>query len=260
MIKEEDIRQLFPKLILQKTEISEFQKQLRLKGKRRYKKLYDAIQSDAEGEITYKQLSHYYRYDIKLRRALYKIISFTEIAMRAAIVNYYDIEDLTKENVEEKLRNEINEEIVFDTNIKRKLACILQNRHLSLFELLEEADMQILNTIFLGCKEECKKEVFKSNEQLKENLTALRKLRNAAMHNNLLIIKDYGSVYIDGEKRDDLQSHVKNAVLLSPESAKDNLKKLINNCLIIDETKPLSDENQYRLSIKYKVFFAEEKK
>ena len=51
--------------------------------------MYFAIKDKTDKEIDYELLSQHYRYDVKLRRALHKTISFIEIAMRAAINNAY---------------------------------------------------------------------------------------------------------------------------------------------------------------------------
>ena len=62
---------------------------LKLQGIERYSSLYFALKSKTENEIDFELLSQHYRYDVKLRRALHKTISFIEIAMRAAINNAY---------------------------------------------------------------------------------------------------------------------------------------------------------------------------
>ena len=133
---------------------------------------------------------------------------------------------------------------------------------MTLFEFLENVDMQILNKIFCILDKEMIENIFSYDVHLKNNLDSMRKLRNAVMHNNLLIIKKYGKVWIDGQEKKDLKSHVENAIRLSPDIAKDNLKGLINSCLIIDEEREeeykkqgKEGENRYRLFEKFKVCF-----
>lgn len=251
-------------LELSEEEAKDFQTKLKLKGKQRYKELYNAVSAENNKQkFSYEILSQHYRYDIKLRRALYKIISFTEIAMRATIANNYEIKEIKQKNVEKELNKILENPIKINQAEEKKIAIAFQRKHkISLFELLESVDMQVLNKIFRNLSEKVITQVFSKNDKLKENLDSMRKLRNAVMHNNILITKKYGKVWIDGEEKTDLQSHIENAINLSPCVAKDDLKKLINSCLIIDEGREeeykkqgKEAENRYQLLKKYKVYF-----
>ena len=98
--------------------------------------------------------------------------------------------------------------------------------------------------------------LFKSDfDHLKENLDALRELRNCVEHHQLLIIKDLKEVWISGEKKTGLNANIENAINLSPKLAKENLKETINDCLIIDESKERSEQNTYHLLPEFKVYF-----
>lgn len=263
-IKKNEILKNFPLLELSEEEAKSFMEKLKLKGKQRYKELYRAVLAENNNQkFSYDVLSQHYRYDIKLRRALYKIISFTEIAMRATIANKYGSQIINKENIEDDIKRIIGGSIEFNQAEKYKI-CIAfgHKRDLTLFHFLENVDMQILNKIFCILNKELIENIFSYNGHLKDNLDSMRKLRNAVMHNNLLITKKYGKVWIDGQEKRDLKSHVENAIRLSPDIAKDNLRRLINSCLIIDEEREeeykkqgKEGENRYRLFAKYKVYF-----
>ena len=79
----------FPGLLVKKEDREKCENYLKLKGIERYSSLYFAINNETDEKIDYELLSQHYRYDVKLRRALHKILAFTEIAMRAAVCNAY---------------------------------------------------------------------------------------------------------------------------------------------------------------------------
>lgn len=263
-ITRNEIQKDFPLLELNEEEAKSFKEKLKLKGKQRYKELYRAVLAENNNQrLSYEILSQHYRYDIKLRRALYKIISFTEIAMRATIANKYGTEKISEENIEDDIKRITGREIKFTKGENKKIAYTFDSKkEMTLFEFLENVDMQILNKIFCILDKEMIENIFSYDVHLKNNLDSMRKLRNAVMHNNLLITKKYGKVWIDGQEKRDLKSHVENAIRLSPDIAKDNLRRLINSCLIIDEEREeeykkqgKEGENRYRLFAKYKVYF-----
>lgn len=264
--KKGELLKQFRLLEIPEDKLSEFQNKIMLKGRQRYHELYKALLKENNGEkISWEVLSHHYRYDIKLRRVLYKIISFTEVAMRATIANNYQIDNMTQYTYESELKKTINNKINFTNKEKNKIGVVFNDKsEVSLFEFLENIDMQILNKIFIHIKKSMIMDLFSDNEKLSQNLDAMRKLRNSVMHNKILITKEYGRVWIGGVEKTDLQSHIENAIMLSPYLAKDNLKKAVNECLIIDEKQELHstkdkniEENRYKLFNKYKVYFEE---
>ena len=143
--------------------------------------------------------------------------------------------------------------------VKRKIKRLFTDRNvetISLFELLENCDMHVLNSIFLLLDSEKQKEVFDNDfEHLKENLDALRELRNCVEHHQLLIIKPLKKTWSNGEWQTSLQANVQNAINLSPKNARKNLKKLLNSCLVIEESENRSEENTYQLLPAFKVYF-----
>ena len=49
--------------------------------------------------------------------------------------------------------------------------------------------------------------------------------------------------------------NIQNAINLSPKNARKNLKKLLNSCLVIEESENRSEENTYQLLPAFKVYF-----
>ena len=88
-MNQEILETYFPGLVVKDDDREKCENYLKLKGIERYSSLYFALKSTTENEINYELLSQHYRYDVKLRRALHKIIAFTEVAMRAAVCNAY---------------------------------------------------------------------------------------------------------------------------------------------------------------------------
>ncbi len=258
-MNQEILKEYFPGLVVPESQEDDFETKLRLKGITRYANLYLAIKEHTNDQITYKSLSEYYRYDIKLRRALHKIIAFTEVAMRAAICNKYGHIEIEKQNWKKQLSNTFHCYYSPNDAVYKKILFFFNNIErdkVTLFDMLENCDLQVLNSIFLLLDTDQQSSLFKSDfDHLKENLDALRELRNCVEHHQLLIIKDLKEVWIGGEKKNGLKANVENAINLSPKLAKDELKKTINDCLIIDESKERSEQNTYHLLPEFKVYF-----
>ena len=76
---------------------------------------------------------------------------------------------------------------------------------------------------------------------------------------NLLLWKEkyleWGEAEFNGELQTSLQANVQNAINLSPKNARKNLKKLVNSCLVIEESENRSEENTYQLLPAFKVYF-----
>ena len=258
---QEILETYFPGLVVKAEDWDKCENYLKLKGIERYSSLYFAIKKETDKEIDYELLSQHYRYDVKLRRALHKAISFVEIAMRAAINNacFDQHIQLSKDRWMSELCDLFGVEYKPETMVKKKINRLFVDRKIetiSLFELLENCDMHVLNSIFLLLDSEKQKEVFDNDfEHLKENLDALRELRNSVEHHQLLIIKPLKKTWSNGEWQTSLQANVQNAINLSPKNARKNLKKLLNSCLVIEESENRSEENTYQLLPAFKVCF-----
>ena len=90
-------------------------------------------------------------------------------------------------------------------------------------------------------------------------MDALRELRNCVEHHQLLIIIPLKKTWADEEWQTSLQANVKNAISLSPKNARNNLKKLLNSCLVIEESENRSEENTYQLLPAFRVYFEDVK-
>lgn len=247
----------FPDVIINEDEWNNFENFLDLKGVQRYKKVEAALVGKVES-LTYLQLSHHYRYDVKLRRKLYMCFSLLEVALKAYISNHYHIENLTKVNFERKMNESFkNSGKVFKLSEieKKKNEIIFSDAKVNtLFDYLENCDMSQLNKIVLHLSDKELKSLFPNHLRLKENLNAARVLRNLVFHHILLLNTNLKKVYLGETISNGLKANIQNVVQLIPERARKNITNEINACLIIDETiadKSLS--NQYQLLDEYRI-------
>ena len=252
----------FPDLLVKKEDREKCENYLKLKGIERYSSLYFAIKDKTDKEIDYELLSQHYRYDVKLRRALHKIIAFTEVAMRAAICNAYPNVEFTSRNWKNRISNIMGKPFETGEALRKKISWYVQKlenegkTNITLFDLLENSDLQVLNAVFLMLDEDKQREVFTNDfEHLKDNLDAMRELRNCVEHHQVLIIQKFKEVWINGVQQSGLKANVENIINISPNIAKANLKRLINDCLTIDEEQKRSKENTYQLLPAFKVYF-----
>ena len=249
----------FPGLIVKEEDREKCENYLKLKGIERYSSLYFAIKDKTDKEIDYELLSQHYRYDVKLRRALHKIIAFTEVAMRAAICNAYPNVVLNYATWRAQARTTFGNDFRIGRWPTKKIESFLkecESQQATLFEVLENSDLQVLNAVFLMLDEDKQREVFTNDfEHLKDNLDAMRELRNCVEHHQVLIIQKLKEVWICGMQQSGLKANVENIINISPNVAKANLKRLINDCLTIDEEQKRSKENTYQLLPAFKVYF-----
>ena len=209
----------FPGLVVKDEDREKCENYLKLKGIERYSSLYFALKSKTENEIDYELLSQHYRYDVKLRRALHKIIAFTEIAMRAAVCNAYPNVVFTSRNWKNRIASTMGRPFETGKQLSGKTTWYVQKlenegkNDITLFDLLENSDLQVL------------------------------------------IIQKFKEVWIGGVQQSGLKANVENIINISPNIAKANLKRLINDCLTIDEKQKRSEENTYQLLLAFKVYF-----
>ena len=151
-MNQEILDEYFPGLVVPKSQEDDFERKLRLKGLIRYSNLYRAVKEHTKDQITYQSLSEYYRYDIKLRRALHKIIAFTEVAMRATVNNLYPNAPLTFSKWKTEISGLFGKEYKPGKIIIGKINCFFdqgKKEESTLFDLLENSDLQELNSMFL---------------------------------------------------------------------------------------------------------------
>ena len=261
-MNQEILETYFPGLVVKDEDRGKCENYLKLKGIERYSSLYFAIKDKTDKEIDYELLSQHYRYDVKLRRALHKIIAFTEVAMRAAICNAYPNVEFTSRNWKNRISNIMGKPFETGEALRKKISWYVQKlenegkTNITLFDLLENSDLQVLNAVFLMLDEDKQREVFTNDfEHLKDNLDAMRELRNCVEHHQVLIIQKLKEVWICGTQQSGLKANVENIINISPKVAKANLKRLINDCLTIDEEQKRSKENTYQLLPAFKVYF-----
>jgi hypothetical protein len=243
--------------MISEDEWDNFENFLELKGVQRYKKVEAALIGKIE-KITYLQLSHHYRYDVKLRRKLYMCFSLLEVALKAYISNRYHIENLNEENFERKMNESLknNGKIFKLSEIeKKKNEIIFSDAKVNtLFDYLENCDMSQLNKIVLHLSNTELKTLFPNYSRLKENLNAARFLRNLVFHHILLLNTKLKQVYLGEMMSNGLKANILNVVQLIPERARKNITNEINACLIIDETiADRSLSNQYKLLDEYRI-------
>lgn len=227
-------------LIIDENDLDEFKRHLQLKGYERYQSIFNYLLK-SESNVTYKKLSHYYRYDIRIRRVLYKSITLLETSMKAYINNKYKGYGITFNNYKEKF------EKIFDNNIKFshineiKLKRYLKTSKLSLYELLEEFDTGLLFELYSQLDPKKVKGYFENIENLESRLDRARSLRNKVYHHNILIIREH--CYKDTNYT--LNEAIDNLVHLIPANIRENLSVDINDTIYIDECYEKCAENKY---------------
>lgn len=258
MYTEKRLMNAFPNIIVQPEEEDEFENFLQLKGVARYKKIQIYLNNIAPGkQLTYQDLCQHYRYDVKLRRMLYKLIAFLEVALKATINNNCQIDNIRK-GFEQKISNAFNKSFSLNKVQSRKIRVTLSDKTIvSLFDYLENCDMSQMLEIFMLLPSRLHKEFFDDITHLEQNLKAAKEVRNAVFHHNILLGATLKKVWIYDEEREGLKANIENLILLSPKHMHSNLKCNINECVIIDEKKPPIMDNQYRLLGDSRIFFDE---
>jgi len=245
----------FPSIIISEDEKQEFQNYLELKGVQRYKKIEAALNGKV-GTISYCMLSEHYRYDVKLRRQIFKSIALLEVAIKAYICNHYNIEHLQYSNFKDIINKVLGKGNKKFSGFMPKVKMLFNEKPInSLFEYVEESDFGQLIEVFMVLPDEQKEELFPNIQYLKENLYAIKELRNKACHHSITIGQELGTVYIDGMPKQGIQANIENLINLIPSRARGNIKRQFNECLIIDEEKDLTQDNQYNILGEYKAFF-----
>ena len=168
------------------------------------------------GKIEYTKVASTYRYDKRLRKILFKYISYLEEFYRAIILdNYYG-----KVNFKfwiADLKNNLNK---FDNDLNVAL------EHLDFTSLLIQSER-----LPKGARDLCD---FPKTKFLKQNLIALKELRNAVMHNKfLLLYRGFEVCYVDGvdgNKSTSLKANIINLISFLPKDVGDKCRIEINEC------------------------------
>ncbi len=188
-------------------ERAEARKYIALKGIVQYRRVIDYCKV-AEKKPTYKKVSDLYRYDKRLRDALYIYLSMVEEFLRACLGNEF-------EDNENKL--------VKTARFKNK-----QAQYSSVSLTLEQLTLKELNEMVLA-----NKSIFATIYELnllQLNLDAMRVLRNKVGHHNFLFAESYNKCSVDGVVDSTLKHNIINLKCLLPSEFRQGFTTSINAC------------------------------
>lgn len=189
--------------------------------------------------VKYAQIATAYRYDKRIRFVLFKYISYLEEFYRAKILDAYYCHPKQKFWTDEMM-------VKLDRN-GNDLDNALE--HLDFGNLLEQCKK---------CPPKVKKQFLFPHKKFEENVEAIRRLRNAVMHNKfLLLYRGLGECYIVGieNAQTTLSAHILNLISFLPNEVGEKCKTEINACQIdkneLNETEwDLPDKLVLNLDIK----------
>lgn len=191
---------------------------LDLKGVSYHTVLVNYIELREDGKIQYRKVKNLYVYDKRIRNILYRYLSALEEGIRGFICNRY----CSNMDKIKKLSKSIHKAIIEGNSLSKKL---------------EDLDFgHLLNiTNKLSTKE--KRQLFGKTDFLKENLSAVRQLRNAVSHHRLLFVYDdfYECHLDDGRVGESLTYNITNLMQLLNPFYRDFIKNEINQSTIDDE-------------------------
>lgn len=166
-------------------------------------------------KVEYTLIASTYRYDKRIRNVLFKFVSYLEEYYRSLILDYYRFD---WSNI--ALDNQLKKELIKRNDMNAALEQILFSSLINQIELIKDN----ISDRF----------IFPETKYLKENKDALVELRNAVMHNKLLVLyHGFKECYLgdDGfSKSATLKDNVINLIRFLPEEIRDACKQEINNC------------------------------
>ena len=195
-------------------------KYLELKGVSYHAILANYIGLNRNGKIEYRKISYLYQYDKRIRNVLYKYLSAFEEGIRAFISNTYssDLKGFKK--------------------VSRKIVGLIEQGS-SLSTELEDLYFSELINLSMKLKSELLVELYGKINHLKENLEAIRELRNSVSHHRLMFVYEgFDSCFIDDVEEDTLIANLKNLYQLLNPYYKEFYREAINNSCI-DKKDPL---------------------
>ena len=209
-----DTKEFFNGLEIEETDKDKAEAYIKSKGLFAHMQIKNKMLAwSSDKAIKYSQIASYYRYDKRIRIILYKYIAYLEEYYRAILLDNFS--DSTEQNF---WINEIKTKI----DQGKQLNVILED--LGFRELLKQLK-SMPNDIKSNCNNFDK-------VRLKENLYALKELRNAVMHNKfLLMYRGFSMCYFaKGRKGSTLRDNILNLVNFLPEDVGKNCIKDINAC------------------------------
>lgn len=192
-----------------KDELKNAQKYIKLKGVVQYNRVIDYCKQNSI-ESTYKTVSSLYRYDKRLRDNLYRYIGTVEEYIRAIIGNVY----------EDKYA-ELFKTDKFEKKYSKFYSVSLTLENLTFGDLIDIA----LNNRFLF-------ENIYDLENLKNNFTALRVLRNKVSHHNFLLTENYENCVIKNFTDNSLKFNIENLRYFLPKEFQSRFIEVINKCTL----------------------------
>jgi hypothetical protein len=173
---------------------------LDLKGVAYHTILVNYIGLNEDGKIQYKKVKNLYIYDKRIRNILYRYLSAFEEGIRGFIANQY----CGKLDKIKKLSKSIYRSIAEGNSLSKEL---------------EDLDFGHLVNITKKLDANEKRQLFGKSDFLKENLSAVRQLRNAVSHHRLLFVyEDFYECHLnDGRVGESLMDNIINLMqLLNP--------------------------------------------
>lgn len=208
------IEQFFENLEIGEKDFVNAEKYIKAKGLFCHLQIKNKLLAWTEDDkIKYSQIATYYRYDKRIRMVLYKYIAYLEEYYRAAILDAY-FDNTNQEFWINEIMNKLNKNI--------PLNLILEN--LGFNDLIEQIK-KMPDEIKIECS------LFE-RKRLRENLYALKELRNAVMHNKfLLMYRCFSVCYLsNGQKGSSLRDNIMNLISFLPENVGKKCKLDIDNC------------------------------
>lgn len=196
-----DIKQFFENLEIEEKDRDNALKYIKAKGLFFHMQIKNKLIAwTADKNIKYSAIASYYRYDKRIRMVLYKYIAYLEEYYRALILDTCidnPCQNFWISGIKECLDKGI------------KLNIILEN--LGFSELMNQ-----MTKLPDGIKQKCN---LSGRKRLRENIYALKELRNAVMHNKfLLMYRGFGTCYLgNGKKSASLRDNILNLVSFLPE-------------------------------------------
>lgn len=166
-----------------------------------------------DNKVRYSQVASTYRYDKRIRKVLFKFISYLEEFYRAVILdNYYNNYDVLIDEIKDEVHK-------YDG---------------SLNEALEDLEFRLLLKQVKVLPQEVRSLCPLPPRRIRENTFALKELRNAVMHNKfLLLYRGFAVCYVkgvDNNKSANLKANILNLISFLPKKVGEKCRDEINAC------------------------------
>lgn len=209
-------RYFFDNIIIKEEDVVRAKRAIYSKGIEKHINILDMLKVWGMGEkVPYEYIASFYRYDKRLRKALFVYISYLEEYYRSIILDNF------KFRVDElkpfySLKKEFNKSHDLDKALEK-----MEFSHLI-------RQVRCIRKSIIGHF------VFPNDIHLSKNISALIELRNSVMHNRLLLLyRGFKECYIENAsiKSATLKDNILNLISFLPPEVRDKCKKEINSCL-----------------------------